>query len=178
VSGDKVLRAGIEALTKAMFQASYDRVWKALTEYGGHRLARATDALANNRYNCFAYALGIYARPDYQQLVDETAERKNALVDATFVGSLLKRGFITECAFAEMRSGDIALYSDDTKLQHAALVVASDGLCRSKWGPAELYEHGVWEVPSSYGDNLRVVRLASPPDVIMAELVEWIAARN
>ena len=175
---DKDLRDGLDALTQSMFPTTYEHRWRLIEQYGGHRLKRLTDGLPNNRYNCFSYALGIYARPDYQQLADETAERERALVSAAFVEHLVAQGMAAMCAADQMRAGDVLLYSNDVKLQHAALVVTSDGLCRSKWGPAELYEHGRWEVPSSYGRSLKVIRLTASPDAIMAELRRWVDAGN
>lgn len=171
---DKDLRESLEALTKSLFQATYDHRWRLIVDYGGHRLQLLTDGLPKNRYNCFAYALGIYARQDYQELADKTALREAALVDAAFVSSLLEAGLLAGRGSNDVNVGDIVLYSDKTKLQHAALVVTNDGLCRSKWGPGELYEHGLWEVPLSYGSGLRVVHTMSSPDKIMAELRKWV----
>jgi hypothetical protein len=57
----------------------------------------------------------------------------------------------------------VVLYFDGGPT-HAALVREAPPqlVPESKWGPSELHSHGLWEVPASYGDQ---VRFYAPTDI-------------
>lgn len=173
---DELLRDALDLLTQSMFAATFEHRWKLIMDLGRHRLARVKVGIPDNRYNCFSYALRLYDRPDYQKLVDGTKERPKALVDSEFVDTLIEEGLL-RLHEGEPAAGDIVLYSNEEKRQHAALVVAADGLCRSKWGPGELYEHGVWELPASYGRHM-VLAQSIGAAALMARLTRWVADGN
>jgi X-Pro dipeptidyl-peptidase C-terminal non-catalytic domain len=49
---------------------------------------------------------------------------------------------------AAPRNGDVVLYfGDDERVQHAGQIIDASCRIRSKWGQAEVHEHGLWEVP-------------------------------
>jgi hypothetical protein len=73
----------------------------------------------------------------------------------TFVQWLLEKGSLTEVAEHEARDGDLIVYSDDHgRVKHAGLTRPGRRV-ESKWGKGGLFEHGVFEVPVSYGNNAR-----------------------
>lgn len=164
-------------MTESLSEATLDQRWKAILLHGGpHRLARLKDELPNNRYNCFAYALGVYARPDYQRLADEHAKRTKPPIDPVLMRGLVETGVLTEHA-GELRVGDILVYEAEGAFVHAAKLVEEDGLCRSKWGSGHLYQHGLWELPTSYGRRFRTVH-SQGPDVVMDALRRWLDAET
>jgi hypothetical protein len=113
-------------------------------------------------FNCFAYAFGLSNHPDFASLVRRT--QKTAVMNSEFVIGLLTLDRLSEISADEIAVGCIALYFANDKLTHAAIVreVRPLLVLESKWGPSELHSHGLWEVPASYGDE---VRFYTPTDV-------------
>lgn len=174
---DQELRDALQCMTESFSVETQEVRWKAIIEYGGpHRLERLQDGMPNNRYNCFAYALGVYSRPDYQRLADLHEKREEAPIDPEFMGYLVETGLLVERG-EEQQVGDVVMYENVGRIVHAARVADLDGLCRSKWGSGHLYQHGVGEVPSSYGRSYRTVQ-SKGPDAVMSALKRWLDAET
>jgi hypothetical protein len=109
-------------------------------------------------FNCFAYALGIADTPRYQALVQ--AHSNSALANSVFVSTLVADGELHEVGPREAQAGNIVLYLARGVVQHAGVIVSKEKRLRSKWGPSEFYEHGLWEVPASYGDEVKLFETA------------------
>jgi hypothetical protein len=104
-------------------------------------------------FNCYAFALGIVDCPRYQELVE--TYRNGALANSGFMSALLMRGELAEIDLPKVRVGNLVLYMADGRMRHGGIVMAGRHTIRSKWGPSELYEHGLWEVPESYGAQVQ-----------------------
>lgn len=115
-------------------------------------------------FNCYAFALGIAAHPRYQLLV--RLHSNGALANSDFVSAAFERGELSEIDAANAESGDLVFYFTEGAVAHAAIVVDDKGRLQSKWGPNELYEHGLWEVPEPYGDQVKFVAAPDPEHVI------------
>lgn len=66
---------------------------------------------------------------------------------------LIDQGHLVEVLEAPI-DGLLAVYWDGDRIKHVG-VTRADGRIASKWGVGFLYEHGAWEVPSTYGDSIR-----------------------
>ncbi len=80
-----------------------------------------------------------------------------------FAGSAFARYLIetalVEIAADEALSGDIVVYLDDDGTpRHAGKIASADKRIKSKWGGGLFLEHGLWEVPESYGNTVRFYR--------------------
>jgi hypothetical protein len=67
---------------------------------------------------------------------------------------LFEQNLLTSRALSDVRPGDLAVYLDNDRFCHVGRVKRM-GRIESKWGLGQLYEHSLWEVPSSYGSQLR-----------------------
>jgi hypothetical protein len=76
-------------------------------------------------------------------------------VGPEFVLRLIERGIL-----ARDDAGDIVIYFRDRLPMHAGLCIGRR--IRSKWGIGNLWEHGLWEVPSSYGDTAERYTILRP----------------
>jgi len=96
-------------------------------------------------FNCVMHALDLTARL-------ETPNRLSGYfyADTVFLGSLIQRAILQPCGEAE---GAIVVWSAAGTIKHAGLIV-SQGRASSKWGIGHVYEHGLLEVPKSYGNEL------------------------
>jgi hypothetical protein len=131
------------------------RVWAEAMAMPGHSIRIILDDRRIwKMFNCFAYATGIYQLGRYQE-VYRAAGCQSAIANSKFVERLIETGELTPAATETFGAGDVVLCYDRGVLKHAALAV-SDVLLRSKWGSNELCEHGLWEVGTEYGNEVRV----------------------
>jgi hypothetical protein len=118
------------------------------------------------RFNCFAYAVGVWQGTRYERLVDQT--QSSVLINSAFVADMLARGKLTEVQRREVRSDDIVLYFSGRELKHAGRIVStSPGLTvHSKWGGNEVHAHPLWELPGEHGGKVRFFRPADPAPIL------------
>ena len=75
-----------------------------------------------------------------------------------FAHWLLDTGVLTEIPQTDAREGDLVFYfGGEGRFKHAGLY-RGRGQVVSKWGIGHLYQHGLFEVPESYGNNVRFFR--------------------
>jgi hypothetical protein len=101
---------------------------------------------------CYSHALGIdRSVADFYE--DYGPNYKKSLA-GMFVQFLLSNHglFVRQ---AEPVAGDLVLYFSNGSLEHAGRLVSA-GRVESKWGDGAIFQHGTWEVPSSYGDTTTV----------------------
>lgn len=95
-------------------------------------------------YNCAMYALDLVAR-----LEVSCKPFGQFYADTKFLTALISVRLVP----AIEPVGNIVVWSDQDVVKHTGLVVA-ENRAASKWGCGNLYEHGMFEVPHSYGSEL------------------------
>ena len=75
------------------------------------------------RFNCFAYAFGVWDEPTYRQFVDE--RQSSSLINSDFVSEMLKHGDLAELSEEQVRPRSLALYFADDVLRHAGIAGAA-----------------------------------------------------
>ena len=73
----------------------------------------------------------------------------NIHADTSFLNYLIDEG-----ALLLDSSGNLLTYSNELKITHIGKIDIL-GRVISKWGIGHLYEHAIYEVPISYGDQVR-----------------------
>jgi hypothetical protein len=168
MQGDEELRKDIDAVMAIRYPGQFAAAWDDLMKMGGHRL-RIVDK--DPSFNCHAYATGISPMPAFRDLVRDRAN--TALANGDFVSYLIKRGGIRIVAGQSYNPENIVIYFKGGRPTHSARVLEKDGLLISKWGGDEIIEHGVWEVPTIYGDEYKVAIAPDPAHTL--ELLEgWL----
>jgi hypothetical protein len=71
-----------------------------------------------------------------------------------FATWLMSRQLLTHTSELEAKSGDVIFYFRDSSFTHAGLV-SLQGRVTSKWGTGQLYDHDLFEIPESYGLEVR-----------------------
>jgi hypothetical protein len=104
-----------------------------------------------HRFTCLMHALDFTERPEYVQVAE-----LNVYAGAEFARWLLD-GRLNPASQSELRDGDLVFYLPGGKFKHVGLSAVS-GRVTSKWGVGHHYEHGLFEVPISYGDNVAYFR--------------------
>jgi hypothetical protein len=151
---DPLLRAELQRITET---AGFNQVADvaALSKTHPHSIAFVTDASEQpHGYNCFMFALGLAVLPDH--LAALAARHDAAFPGADFVAGLVERG-LQPITADEAADGDLVLYSDERgRPAHAGIVQGR--LVVSKWGEGHIWKHPVFEIPASYGVEVRVYR--------------------
>jgi hypothetical protein len=80
-----------------------------------------------------------------------------------FVEFAINEQLLTECDPEEAVEGDLAIYLLEGRFGHIG-VLQSDQRILSKWGTGYLCEHALWEVPCSYGFEVRFFEGPSAED--------------
>jgi hypothetical protein len=107
--GDRGLRSELGDASTILVPTEYRARLGNLKERYGHAIRILPDGASQiRRFNCFAYALGIWCCPRYKRLVD--AMQSSVLVNSAFVQGLLANGELSEVRHCEVSRGDVALH--------------------------------------------------------------------
>ena len=166
MAGDQRLRHGLAAVGSIAMTGDYVEQLAALGNETRHSvIVRDEGTGAIDRFNCFAYALGIWQSPRFERLV----ERRNdpALLNAAFVEWLQERGDLLEVEEQAVAPDDIVLYFSGDQLRHAGRIASLGPMTvHSKWLGMRVHSHELWELPLQHGDNARYFRLGSAETVL------------
>jgi hypothetical protein len=153
------LRTGLDAITndRVPLREHIARIGHLASETP-HQIQALPTTLGAG-VNCFAYAFGLFDRPDYIRIAtaEQRAGGSRFFANSRFAEHLVSVGAVAPVCGRDVRDGDIALYGDRPRPLHAARI-AGDGWLISKWGLGHLYRHRLWEVPARYGHTVRFVR--------------------
>lgn len=95
-------------------------------------------------FNCFVYALKLENDPEF--LGGQNPIQKE------FIRHLLDKGVLQ--TIAEPVLGDLVFYEDDEgAITHGGIMKTKE-VVLSKWMWGALFEHKLWDVPSSFGDKV------------------------
>ena len=128
-------------------------------------------------YRCFVYAFELVDSPKYGRIADaDAADGRNIFfAGSEFARFLIESGALVKINEGEARPGDVVVYLDIKGTpQHAGKIVTLDGRIKSKWGGGLFLEHGLWEVPESYGNTVRFYQKipATEAEKMILEFVE------
>ncbi len=90
------------------------------------------------RYTCMMHAFDFTERPEYVTVAELN----------------VWAGRLSPVSPAQARAHDLVFYLPDGRFKHVGLWTGRRRLV-SKWGTGLLYDHKLFEVPASYGDNVR-----------------------
>lgn len=114
-----------------------------------------------HRYTCLMHVFDFAEKSNYIAIA--TYPGVNVFADAEFAQWLIDKGHLTETSEAQAMPGDLVMYFNGCDFKHVGILQAGTRVI-SKWGEGHLYEHALWEVPESYGTNVRYFRPLSYED--------------
>ena len=153
--GSRRLRGALAEAQAIRVPAVYVETLITLQREFGHSIVLLDEGREQiRRFNCFAYAPGIWDNLVYQVMVSGHAEDQLALINSALVSKWIDQGFPAEILPGDAGLGDILAYFYRGQLTHFARFEAA-GVLRSKWGANEVHEHRIWEVPADYGNKVR-----------------------
>lgn len=114
------------------------------------------------RYNCHAFTFGLWSQDVFWEL-QET--HPNAWPNGPFVVEHLLP-LMSQVTSGRIAGEAAALYFRGGDLKHSGL--NRGGVVQSKWGDCHTWEHGLFEVPSSYGDRIQLYHVPEVDVVVDA----------
>lgn len=169
------LRAALSRCTAKTDWAEQPALVKSLRQTIPHTVKPLERGQEN--VNCFMYALEIApAHPAlYYAHHPDLALPKDCLSE--FARFLLDCGAAVRVSPPQAQVGDLVLYSWHGRVQHAGRLVSCDRAA-SKWGTGWVWEHGIFEVPVTYGNRAEFARPVPPERLEPAFLLfVWNRAR-
>ncbi len=109
-----------------------------------------------SQYTCLMYAFSFTDNPDYIYYA-----YRNVYAGKEFAEWLLYSGELKEKHQDDANSGDLIFYLDRHQFCHVG-IMQSPTTVISKWGIGNLYRHSIWEVPTSYGNLVRIFESIAP----------------
>jgi len=122
--------------------------------------------------NCVTYTLGLVSHPNYRSIA-----RTGIFAGTDFINWLLAGRRLDK--LSHPAAGVVVLYFNNDRWTHLGVITAS-GEVLSKWGEFPVYQHGLWEVPASYGQDVKYFRLPNEEEVLrlFQEFADEQAARS
>jgi hypothetical protein len=157
-----MLRQRLHEITENGNPSSHQKLIGDLRERHSHTIT-ALELDAKYGFNCVMHALDIIDHPEYVRLA--FACPHDVYAGAGFVNFLIDHGYLSEKATPA--PGLLAVYFDGGKFKHVGLLLSETRL-ESKWGIGHLYEHELFEVPISYGNDVRYFTTLSPEEAVTA----------
>lgn len=148
-----MLRKKLQEISEVEDVSRHSALLAALTRECPNTIAVLDSPRTIRRYTWLMHVFDFAERDEYAAIANRDGGRIFAA--SAFAHWLLDSGLLEEVNQADIQPGHIILYfSVDGRFKHASLI-AGDGRVFSKWGIGHLYEHGLLEVPDSYGNQVR-----------------------
>lgn len=157
-----MLRQKLHEITENGDPSSHRKLIGDLREHHSHNIT-ALDLDATYGFNCVMHAFDIIDHPEYVRLAFACPE--DVYAGAEFANFLIDHGYLSEKTTSA--PGLLAVYFDGGKFKHVGLLL-SETRVESKWGIGHLYEHELFEVPISYGNDVRYFAPLSPEEAVTA----------
>lgn len=119
--------------------------------------------LPENGYTCGMYVFDFPEDPDYLEIAGFGLPHVYA--GSAFFEWLLAGQLLEEIDEQRAHDEDLIMYFGRGKWKHVGFWRLNDRV-ESKWGLGLLCNHGQWEVPGDYGDQVRFFRSISPEAAI------------
>jgi len=125
-----------------------------LAKVFSHTIKRIQSNTSLHTYTCLVYVLGFAGDTTYPSLVRK-ANNQQAFAGKDFFDWLVANQYLSELSQRGELIGDLVVYLDsDGQFKHIGILVEENRV-KSKWGDQGLYEHELFEVPKSYGDDVK-----------------------
>lgn len=145
------LRRKLLEITEAAPLHEHPARIEALLSEHNHSIAVIESEHPIERYTCGVHAFHLVEDPTYIEVADFGLGRTFA--GPEFINFLLQRQLLLQ-RLSSVLPGDLILYFDNGVFRHVGRMKTETRIL-SKWGTGWLCEHGVWEVPLNYGEEIQ-----------------------
>ena len=156
MAGNFELRCRLQKITDNTPVYQQQRLISELASTCLHSIRRLDDAQVE-KWNCFAYAFNLVVSDRYQRIAwaDRRGGNNIFFASSEFARFLLQSEVLVEIEEGEAQPGHVVIYlNNEGNWKHAGKIFSSDKRVKSVWGIGHFWEHGLWEVPESYGNTV------------------------
>ena len=104
------------------------------------------------QFNCFMHVLDLIGLSQVENIMKEHSD---VFVGSDFMDYLINNK-LQKIDSDRKKDGDIAIYFFNSKPEHAGKIYSNRII--SKWGTGHLWEHDIFEIPQSYGNEFGVFK--------------------
>lgn len=145
------LRHKLSEITETAPVEEHPALIKALLPEHGHTITVVDSEYPIERYTCGVHAFYLIEDPAYVEIASFGLGRTFA--GPEFIKFLIQNKLLLPRQ-PSIVPGDLIVYFDAGTFRHVGRM-KTETRVRSKWGTGWLYEHGVLEVPSNYGEEIQ-----------------------
>ncbi len=117
-----------------------------------HSIVVLESGISIDQYTCAVFAFHLAGDPTYVDIASFGLGK--IFAGKEFIAFLLSNNFLVLREAEEISQGDLVIYFENGDFCHVGRIASTKRIV-SKWGAGWLYEHGLWEVPNSYGHEVR-----------------------
>jgi len=174
---DAQLRSRLQQITQELISEHAELVRRLRDEFA-HTIEPARDGRGQMMRpfgTCFAFAMGFHEDAVYHRIatLDSIANLEHYFASPAFVSWLLESGTLRRLERTVPLESVLVLYFKPTGEPVHAGIEFAEGRVRSKWGIGWVWDHGVWEVPSSYGHEVAYYERPTI-DQTRAAFLDWL----
>ena len=146
------LRRELSEMTESVALHEHPARIESLRSKFSHSIIVVESGHPIERYTCGVHAFHLIENPTY--LAVAAFGLGKTFAGAEFIEFLLRRGLLSARGNSPALPGDLILYFNNNVFRHVGRLL-TDSRVLSKWGTGYFYEHGVWEAPLNYGENVQ-----------------------
>jgi hypothetical protein len=143
-----MLRARLQQITQLEAPESHAALIEGLREEMGHSISTLQSENLPARYTCVVHAFHLVEDPTYVQVA--ASGLGFTFAGPEFITFLLANALLAPRKEDQVVGNDLVFYFENETFRHVGRMLTPTRVV-SKWGTGGLYEHEVWEVPSTYG---------------------------
>jgi hypothetical protein len=150
-----MLREELQRLTEEQDVHNHGSLLQRLSEKFPNSIRIETSHSPIKRYTCLMHVLEFTEDTSYIAIAEFGLRQTYAGRD--FAHWMFDQGHLEVVHSFGKRPNDFVFYFTDDVFRHVGILTANDRVL-SKWGLGQLYNHGLWDVPASYGNEVRFTR--------------------
>lgn len=144
------LRDELLRITENGNPSSHPSLIEKLNEKIPHSI-KVLESITNiNLYTCILFVFNIVNDEKYLSLARMCPQ--NIYASTEFIQFLINRNYVIE--LHQQSINCLIIYFENGKIKHIGRLI-NNNLVISKWGIGHLYQHPIFEVPSSYGTKIK-----------------------
>lgn len=144
------LRSELFKITENGKPESHQSLIENLKLRYAHSIILMKSEISIDRYTCILFVFNISFDEEYIALAQKCPNTIFANTD--FLRFLINHNYLIESN--DNQKGNLIVYFEKDAIKHIGKIVNRD-LVISKWGTGHLYQHNTFEVPESYGREVK-----------------------
>lgn len=145
-----MLREHLQEMTQIQDVSQHPAILEKLSKDYANSIDVLNSPYPLNCYTCLMHVCQFIENENYA-----ICAMRDVYAGSDFAHWLINREGFSEKPLADAAPGDFIFYFHNGEFKHAGILSDKEQVI-SKWGIGQLYQHNIWELPSSYGNEIRI----------------------